>query len=164
MITCKFEDGGDAALRHVTVGALLLNKEEDRVLFIKRAPHLLEGGKIGMPGGYADRNENLGDAVLRETREETGYDAEIISLFRIIDAPNRKGEDRQNVEFVYLTKIKEKVGEIDKETAGLVWISLNEPLPSPQIAFDHEDNLTLLQRYQRQPFPLPVFGTGKLRL
>ena len=71
MITCKFEDAGDALLRHVAVDALVI--KNNTILLVKRADFLLEGGKYCFPGGYLDRDETLKEGVLRELQEETGY-------------------------------------------------------------------------------------------
>ena len=67
MITCIFEDGGRAGLRHVALHALV--EREGALLMVKRAPHLGEGGKWGLPGGFLDRDETLAQGVLRELLE-----------------------------------------------------------------------------------------------
>jgi len=36
------------------------------------------GGEVGLPKGKARRDEDLRTAALREVKEETGYDAEIV--------------------------------------------------------------------------------------
>ena len=70
MITCIFESGSRAALRHVVVHAVV--ERNGALLLVRRAPHLSEGGKWGLPGGFLDRGERLIDGVLRELSEETG--------------------------------------------------------------------------------------------
>jgi ADP-ribose pyrophosphatase YjhB (NUDIX family) len=76
MINCVFENGSPASLRHVVVHAIV---EKDGALLLgRRAPHLLEGGKLGLPGGFLDRGESLGEGVLRELREETGWDGQVV--------------------------------------------------------------------------------------
>jgi ADP-ribose pyrophosphatase YjhB (NUDIX family) len=57
MIICKFEDGGEAKLRHVVVDTLVL--KDNKILLIKRTGKLLEGGKWGLLGGYVERDENI---------------------------------------------------------------------------------------------------------
>src|SRR5205823_747049 len=65
VIACTFEDGRRAALRHVVVHAVV--EQHGTLLLVKRAGHLLEGGKWGLPGVFLDRDETLavdhGDTV-----------------------------------------------------------------------------------------------------
>jgi hypothetical protein len=67
MINCVFEDGSRASLRHIVVHALV--EKEEALLLVRRAPHLLEGGKVGLPGGFLDRDESLSEGrIARATR------------------------------------------------------------------------------------------------
>src|SRR5215471_14320648 len=79
MISCSFENGHKASLRHVVVDNLVL--QGDRLLLVKRAAKLSEGGKWGLVGGFVDRDETIKQAVAREIMEETGYEVADITLF-----------------------------------------------------------------------------------
>jgi len=142
MITCQFEDGSKANLRHVTMDAIVI--KDNKLLLTKRTVgKLLEGGKYALPGGHLDRDEDTKQGVLRELKEETGYEGKIISLFRIIDKPDRKGEDRQNVDFVYLIEAGEKTSDPDDEVSEVKWFSLNNLPDENHIAFDHWETIQL---------------------
>lgn len=135
MITCKFENGNEAKLRHVVVDALII--DNGKILLVKRAENLICGGKYALPGGYLDRDETAEQAVIREVLEETGYKVEVEKLFTIIDNPDRPQEDRQNVAFVYVVKVLEQTGKRDAEASEVKWFDL-EDLPSEKdFAFDH---------------------------
>lgn len=142
MITCKFENGGKALLRHVVVDAMVV--KDKKILLVKRALNISNGGKYGLIGGYLDRDETLEEAVKREAKEETGYIVKIVKLLGIVDNPNRKGEDRQNIAFVYLAKALEKVGSADKESTQVAWFDLEKLPAENQFAFDHYE---LIRRY-----------------
>jgi 8-oxo-dGTP diphosphatase len=144
MITCKFENEGDAKLRHVSTDAIVLSEEEDKILLVKRAKDsALFGGSYGLPGGFMDRDETLEGSMLREIKEETGYDGKVKELFRIIDKPERRGEDRQNVAFVFVVKVKEKTGEHDDEIESIRWFDLDKIPSQEEMAFDHLESLKL---------------------
>ena len=131
--------------------------KDNQILLVKRAPHLSNGNKYALIGGFLERDETTSEGALREIMEETGYKAKIVSLFRIIDNPNRRGEDRQNISFVYLVKPLEKVGTPDHEVKELKWFDLDK-LPSPEeFAFDHLDNIKMYIDYLKKPRPLPIF-------
>ena len=155
MVTCVFEDGGKGLLRHITVGALII--KENKILLIKRASHLINPGKYALPGGFMDRDETTVGALKREIKEETGFEIKKFKLFRINDNPNRIGEDRQNVDFIFLAEVGEKLSDFDKEVVEFKWFDLNH-LPDPsQFAFDHLENIELYLKYLKNPFSLPIF-------
>jgi 8-oxo-dGTP diphosphatase len=155
MIICQFESGNKAKLRHVVFDALCVRN--NKILLIKRTRYLREGGKYAFPGGFLERNETIKEGVLREFREETGYKGEIIKLFRIVDAPQRKGEDWQNIAFIYLVKFVKKVGQHDEETAEVRWFALDKIPPKEKIAFDHWENIQLYLKWRKEKFKLPIF-------
>jgi len=139
MIKCTFEDGGQAALRHVCVDNLII--KEGKVLMVKRTGKLLEGGKWGLIGGFVERDETLVKACEREIHEETGWIVKNIRLLRIKDRPDRPAEDRQNISFTYVSEAIEKTGDPDWESDAQKWFDLDK-LPKPEeIAFDHYEDI-----------------------
>lgn len=153
MLTCTFENGNTAALRHVVVDTLVL--KAGSVLLVKRAAKLLEGGKWGLVGGYVERDETTAEAAAREVLEETGYTVKDITLLTIRDNPDRPHEDRQNISFVYFCTAGEKVGDSDEEVTEQKWFSLTELPKELDLAFDHAVDLALYQTYLNQNRKLP---------
>lgn len=159
MIKCKFEDGGTGDLRHVTMGAIIVNKERTQILLGKRSLKLTNGGKYNLPGGFLGRDETTGEAIVREVLEETGYKGNIISLFRINDRPDRAQEDRQNVDFAYIVEVGEKVADMDWESTEIKWHDLNNLPPAEEFAFDHRETIDLFINYLKNPHTLPIIRT-----
>jgi 8-oxo-dGTP diphosphatase len=136
MITCKFENGNEALLRHVVVHALMI--KDNKMLLARRAPELLEGGKWGLAGGYMDRDETLEQAVRREVQEETGWQVADVQLISVIDNPNRPNENaRQNIAFNYVCEAVKKTGESDGEVTEQKWFDLKKLPKKDEVAFDH---------------------------
>jgi ADP-ribose pyrophosphatase YjhB (NUDIX family) len=155
MISCSFEDGKKALLRHTVVDILVI--KDDKILLVKRAPHLLCGGKYGLIGGYVDRDENVSQAAQREILEETGYTSKIKEFFKIKDNPDRAQEDRQNIAFVFIAEAIEQVGEPDNESTEVKWFNLDN-LPHPdEFAFDHYEDIQQYKAHLSEPFHLPIF-------
>lgn len=154
MITCTFENGGHASLRHVVVHAIV--EKDGALLLEKRAGPILETGKWGLPSGFLERDETASEGILRELKEETGWQGEIISLFRVNTKANRPKEDRQNVSLDFLIKPVKKVGEPDRESSKIEWIPIEKLLPLNELAFDHGESISLYLKYKKHPHTLPI--------
>lgn len=57
----------------------------DQVLLIRRGAPPMEN-QWSLPGGRIEWGERASDAALRELKEETGCEAEIVSLIDVVDA------------------------------------------------------------------------------
>ncbi|OGG04784.1 hypothetical protein A2Z33_05730 [Candidatus Gottesmanbacteria bacterium RBG_16_52_11] len=154
MISCKFENGSPANLRHVVTHAIV--EKEGALLLVKRAGPLLETGKWSLPSGFLDRDETGAEGILRELREETGWEGEIISLFRVNSRPDRPMEDRQNVVLEYLIRPLRQTGVADAESSKVEWIPFGSLLPFDEFAFDHGDSIRKYLEYRKHPFALPL--------
>jgi len=155
MITCTFEKGNKASLRHMVTHAIV---EKDGCLLLeKRAGDIPQSGKWGLPGGYLDRDETGEQGVLRELLEETGWKGTVTEVFRINTNPHRpRDDDRQNVAIEFIVEAIEKVGEPDYETSKVEWIPIDNLLPPEEFAFDHGETIQLYLAYRKKQFPLPL--------
>lgn len=153
MITCIFEDGGKANLRHVVVHAIV--EKDGALLLVKRAGPILESGKWSLPAGFMDRDETAGECILRELLEETGWKCEVVSLFRLNTNPDRPHEDRQNIAIEFICRAIEKIGEPDRENSKIEWVPIAKLLPFDEFAFDHGQTIELYLKDKKQPSKLP---------
>ncbi len=154
MITCTFEKGQRAKLRHVVVHMIV--EKDGALLLEKRTGDMLETGKWGLPSGFLERDETAGEGALRELLEETGWEGEIISLFRINTKPDRPHEDRQNITIEFIIKPVKQSGAPDAESSKVEWIPIEKLLPLSEFAFDHGESIGMYLKYRKQPFALPV--------
>lgn len=155
MITCSFEDGGKAMLRHVTVHALV--EKEGSILLVKRSPNLLEGGKWSLPSGFLDRDETAIQGVLRELREETGWEGQVQSVFFIKTDPNRPHEDRQNIAIHFIVQPRKLAGVGDAESTEISWMPLSALPTEETFAFDHWEAIQKYIEYRKNGGSLPYF-------
>lgn len=156
MLSCYFEDGDKAvpSLRHIAADGLVVRKNE--ILLVRRAPHLLEGGKFAIPGGYMNRDETTKEAALREVLEETGWKCKVKEFFGIADGPNR-GDDRQNISIFFIMEPVEEVEKPDAEVTEVQWFPF-DALPKPEeVAFDHYQVILAYKDYIEGKRTLPVF-------
>lgn len=152
MIVCEFETGKKTHLRHISVGAIVV--QDNKILLIKRSPQLSEGGKYGLPGGYLDVDETASQGIIREVYEETGYEITIQQLYIINTYPHRRNEEKQNVDLIFLGTPLRQTGTPDWEQTDVRWFSLDK-LPKT-IAFDHELYIKQYISYINNPLALPL--------
>lgn len=150
MIQCQFESGTNASLRHVVVDAVMIR--DGAILLTKRAPTLRAGGQWAVPGGFVERDETIAEAVMREVLEETGYTCTVKQLIAIFDQPERRGDDRQNVSFIFEVEPIAKVRDGDThEVTDAHWFPLDQLPPDTEMAFDH---LEIIWEWKKQHDPV----------
>jgi ADP-ribose pyrophosphatase YjhB (NUDIX family) len=159
VITCFFENGDKVRLRHLVIAVIIV--KDKKVLMCKRGTYngkpILEFGKWGLMGGYVDRDETLVEAARRETVEESGWEIENVTLFKIVDNPDRPNDNnRQNVSMVFVADAVSQKSVKTEEVAELKWFDLDNLPPEGEIAFDFYDALEDYKRYLVKKFPLPV--------
>lgn len=154
MISCTFENGNKASLRHVVVHMIV---EKDGCLLLeKRDGPILETGKWSLPAGFLERGETASECAIRELKEETGWIGEVVKLFKINTSPNRPSEDRQNVTIEFIVKPIKKVGTPDWESSKVEWIPVDKLLPYEEYAFDHGETIKQYVEYRKKKFFLPI--------
>lgn len=88
-----------------------------------------------LPGGFVDYGETLEAAAVREAKEETGLDIELIRQFHTYSDPKRDPRHHSiTTVFIAKAKGKPKAGDDAKE----IGIFNKDNLPA-EIAFDHRD-------------------------
>ncbi|MBI4687826.1 MAG: NUDIX hydrolase [Nitrospirae bacterium] len=112
----------------LTVDAII--EVQGGIVLIKRKNHP-PGWAI--PGGFVDYGETLEEAVIREAKEETGLDIELIRQFHTYSDPIRDPR-HHTVSTIFIAKAdgSPKAGDDAKEAM----IFTKEALPE-EIAFDH---------------------------
>jgi 8-oxo-dGTP diphosphatase len=113
----------------LTVDALIIF--DTKIVLVKRKNPPFKD-HFALPGGFVEIGETIELAVVREAKEETGLDIEIVRFLGVYSDPSRDPRGH-TVSICYLAKGrgKLKAGSDAKET-GL--FGLNE---IPELAFDH---------------------------
>jgi 8-oxo-dGTP diphosphatase len=87
-----------------------------------------------LPGGFVEVGETVEKAVLREVKEETGLDAQIVKLLGVYSEPNRDPRFHVVSVVFVLDAFGEPKGGDDAKKAVVFPI---EDLPFDKIVFDH---------------------------
>ncbi|MBN1546758.1 MAG: NUDIX hydrolase [Syntrophaceae bacterium] len=119
---------------------IIIEVEDKGVVLIKR-----KNEPVGwaIPGGFVDYGESLEAAAVREAREETGLQVELIRQMHTYSDPKRDPR-HHTITTVFVARAQgNPVGADDAAVAALF---TQDTLPEP-IVFDHKD---ILQEYFNQ--------------
>jgi 8-oxo-dGTP diphosphatase len=109
------------------------DRDDGRVLVIER-----RNDPVGwsLPGGFVDVGETVETAAIREAREETGLEVELVTLLGVYSDPRRDPRGHSvSVAFVARAHGTPSAGDDAKSSR---WI---DPTTPPQLVFDHDQIL-----------------------
>ncbi|MEW6068400.1 MAG: NUDIX hydrolase [Nitrospirota bacterium] len=110
----------------------IIIKNNNGIILIKRK-NPPEGWAL--PGGFVDYGETLEQAAIREAKEETGVDVELIRQFHAYSDPKRDMR-HHTITIVFIAKAKGiPVAGDDAKEIGI----FNKDNMPERIAFDHRD-------------------------
>ena len=104
---------------------------EGRVLLIQRASEPFQGS-WALPGGFVDLGETVEEAAVREAKEETGLDVEILRLVDVYSDPDRDPRGH-NVSVAFLAR----AGGDPSAASDAAEAAFLDP-SSTALAFDHD--------------------------
>jgi 8-oxo-dGTP diphosphatase len=109
---------------------IIIEQGKGIVLILRRN----EPQQWAMPGGYCDYGESLEQAAVREAREETGLEVELIEQFHTYSDP-RRDPRQHNITTVYIAR---PIGGVLKaqDDAQDIRVFTEADLPA-KLAFDH---------------------------
>ena len=121
----------------------------DAVLFDREGRILLQCRsdfrKWGLPGGSVEVGETVEQAVLREVKEETGYDAELVRLVGVYSDPGftttryPSGDVVHDVSLAFECRITGGTPRMDAESTDMRWFGPDE-LPA-DLLDDHRPHV-----------------------
>jgi len=112
----------------VGIGAVII--DEGKMILVRRGVEPGKG-KWSIPGGLVELGETVRDAVVREAKEETGLDVEIVvdkplDAFDNIDIDEEGGFRYHYVLIQFLTRPKGGTLKPSSDAVDAKWLSLEE--------------------------------------
>lgn len=132
-----------------TVDVVMFTVAQDalRVLLIQRAQSPF-AGHWALPGGFVHPHERLGEAAVRELREETGVITNRLQQLHAFGAPGRDPRG-WTITIAFLALIGADaitLATAHDEVRDAAWFALPE---LPELAFDHALIIACAERYLR---------------
>lgn len=108
--------------------------DEGKVLLIKQTK-----GHWGLPKGHVEENETEKETALREVKEETNYDVEIVGDHRFVERYiTDTGIDKEVVYFI-AKKVGGDAEKQEAEVTDIKWCSFDEAIDT--VTFDNMKEL-----------------------
>ena len=105
----------------------VVTDDEGSVLLI----HKTDNNLWALPGGGHEIGESISDTVVREVREETGYDVEVECLTGLYTNPAHvmaydDGEVRQQFSIAFRAKVVGGMAQTSSESRAVRWVHRDE--------------------------------------
>lgn len=102
---------------------------EGKILLVKEA----NDGRWSLPGGWADVGDLPSEAIIREVREESGFDVRVLSVVGVYDANRVNNKEWMPFfhayKLLFLCKIKGGEARTSHETPDVAFFALDELPP-----------------------------------
>jgi ADP-ribose pyrophosphatase YjhB (NUDIX family) len=105
-----------------------VRNDDGELLLIRRT----DNDNWAMPGGSMDIGETIADAGVRETREETGIECEIVGLVGVYTNPRHvmlytsNGEVRQECSVVFVARATGGEPATSSESSEVRWVAASD--------------------------------------
>jgi len=119
--------------------------EENSLILLVRRKYEPFKDHLEPPGGFVEEGEKVEDAAIREVREETSLDVELVDILGVYSDPNRDPRGH-TVSTVFIAKaIHNNNGKINAvakdDAAGIKWLSI-DAVDNEKLGFDHRHILS----------------------
>lgn len=135
----------------VVATSAVVTDEQDRILLQRRA----DSGNWAMPGGGMEMAESLTDSVIREVKEETGYDIQVTGIVGTYTDPRHiiaysDGEVRRQFNICYTARIIGGELSISDESTEIRFV---EPAEIPSLPMHHTQQLRIKHYLEHRDQP-----------
>lgn len=119
--------------------------DDEKIILIKR-----KNPPYGwaLPGGFVNEGESFEDAALREGKEETDLDLQLVDQFWTYSDPKRDPRQHNtSTVFIALPTEETPVPVAMDDAAEIKIVTLLEAIDNVELAFDHRDILIDIHSY-----------------
>lgn len=124
---------------------------EGRILLVRE---VVDNGRWTLPGGWADVNQTPAECVIREVREESGYDVEVRKLAAVWDR-QRQGHQPPTAFSIYkllfVCALTGGTADLSLETSEVGWFAENNIPPDLSLGRTLPSQIKRMFNHWRQP-------------
>ena len=113
----------------------IIIEKNDKVVLIRRGYGPFKG-ILAIPGGYMEVGETIENAAVRETKEETSLDVELIDILGVYSDPKRDPR-KHSIATVFVGRSIKGNLKADSDAKDAFWMDINE-IEKHEFAFDHK--------------------------
>lgn len=124
---------GDYKIPSLTTDVFIFDENENFIL-IKRLNNPYKG-YWALPGGFVEYGESVEESAVREAKEETSIDVELINLVGVYSKPDRDPRGH-TITIAYTAKGNMENRKADDDACDISIFSKND-LENIELAFDH---------------------------
>lgn len=135
----------------VVATSAVVTDDQGRILLQRR----VDSGNWAMPGGGMEMSESLTDSVIREVKEESGFDVEVTGIVGTYTDPRHiiaytDGEVRRQFNICYTARITGGELAISDESTDIRFV---DPAELPDLPMHHTQRLRLKHYLERRNQP-----------
>lgn len=110
------------------VGVGIVVIDDDRVVMCRRSQPPRQGG-WSLPGGGVELGETLAEAALRETREETALEVELLGVVEVLETITRDDDGRIEYHYILIDYAARVIGgnlQAGDDASDARWFTMAE--------------------------------------
>lgn len=125
----------------------IIIEKDDKIVLIRRKNEPFKG-KLAIPGGFVNEGKLVEHEAIKEAKEETCLDVELIDILGVYSIPDRDPRGHLMTTVFIAKPIKGKVKGGD-DAADASWFKIDEKILN-ELSFDHKKIITDYIKWKRK--------------
>ncbi len=136
-------------IQRIAVDGYIVNEKNEVLLLKRKDDDDFLPGHWGLPGGASEFGEEPIEATMREVKEETGLDVNVLYPLRVSTYFSDAKKTKHTVKIVYFCKLKKSKQKptIGTEHSAYQWINIHQTKTISPVSDWQRNNLIVLTEH-----------------